>query len=69
MSSICPAIHISQTDIISFRGLLAYGSMAAGRDFWATNVQKVQHVGTSGDFIFQANYFLSTPTIKRRVLL
>ena len=35
----------------------AYGSVAAGRDFWATIVQKVQDVGTSGDFIFQANHF------------
>ena len=43
--------------------------MAAGRDFWATNVQKVQHVGTSGDYIFQANNFLSTPTFKTRVVL
>ena len=42
--------------------------MAAGWDFWATNVQKVQHIGTSGDFIFQANHFLSTPTFKTRVV-
>ena len=42
--------------------------MAAGRDFWATNVQKVQHVGTSGDFIFQPNHFLSTPTFKTRAV-
>ena len=48
---------------------ISYGSLAAGRDFWATNVHKVQHVGTSGDFIFQANHFLSTPTFKTRVLL
>ena len=46
-----------------------YGSVGAGRDFWATNVQKVQHVGTSGDFIFQANHFLSTPTFKTQVVL
>ena len=48
--------------------LTAYGSVAAGRDFWARNVQKVQHVGTSGDFIFQANHFLSTPTFKTQVV-
>ena len=43
-------------------------SLAAGRDFWAKNDQKVQHIGTSGDFIFQANNFLSTPMFKTWVL-
>ena len=30
-----------------------YGSLAAGRDFWATYAEKVQHVGASGDFVFK----------------
>ena len=34
-----------------------YGSLAAGRDFWATSVQKVRHVVASGDFIFGDNLF------------
>ena len=28
-----------------------YESVAAGRDFWSANAQKVQHVGTLGEFI------------------
>ena len=27
-----------------------YESVAIGRAFWATNAQKVQHFGTTGDF-------------------
>ena len=44
---------------------LTYGSVAAGWDYWAT---KVQDVGTSCDFIYQANHFLSTPTFKTMVV-
>ena len=28
-----------------------YESVAAGRDLWSANSQKVQHVGTLGEFI------------------
>jgi hypothetical protein len=47
---------------------LPYVSAAAGRDFWVTNEQKVQHVGTSGDFIFYANLFFSTHPVKKWAL-
>jgi hypothetical protein len=42
--------------------------VAAGRDFWAMNAQKVQHMGTSGDFILYENLFLSAAAAPKLAL-
>ena len=58
-------LFLSQVFTFLIEGVFSYGSVAPGRDFWATNEQKVQHVGTSGNFIFEANHFLSTHPVQK----
>ena len=38
--------------IYIFLSQYTYESVAPVRDFWDTNTLKVQHVGTSSDFVF-----------------
>ena len=47
-----------------------YGSVAAGPDFWALNVEctKVKHIGTSRDFICLVYLFSSSDFTKKGAL-
>ena len=43
-------MEIKYKNITHYSSQIIYGSVAAGQDIWATNIQKVQHIGASGDF-------------------
>ena len=58
--------HLTPSTIEDFMDV--YVSVAAGRDFWVTNNEKVEHVGTSGDLFVMLIFFSSTHPVKKWAL-